>query len=150
MILSRSLFFIDDEGPGLTRSIISHWYILNFVFVNNCQICRFILQFPFRNRSQHSHTFKTIKIYTYTHHCSLSYSFNCFLQSEDGRANGYSRSRSRSRSRLRSHSPGVPQYVVHRCTGKDIAIYIDKFSRFFFPFAFFILNVSYWTTYGTM
>ncbi|XP_047476004.1 LOW QUALITY PROTEIN: uncharacterized protein LOC125029867 [Penaeus chinensis] len=71
-------------------------------------------------------------------------------KSEDGRANGYSRSRSRSRSRLRAHSPGVPQYVVHRCTGKDIAIYIDKFSRFFFPFAFFILNVSYWTTYGTM
>ncbi|XP_042207227.1 uncharacterized protein LOC121856030 [Homarus americanus] len=71
-------------------------------------------------------------------------------KSEDGRLNGYSRSRSRSRSRLRSHSPGVPQYVVHRCSGKDIAIYIDKFSRFFFPFSFFVLNVSYWTTYGTM
>ncbi|XP_071549509.1 uncharacterized protein [Panulirus ornatus] len=71
-------------------------------------------------------------------------------KSEDGRLNGYSRSRSRSRSRLRSHSPGAPQYVVHRCSGKDIAVYIDKFSRFFFPFAFFVLNVSYWTTYGTM
>ncbi|XP_068223086.1 uncharacterized protein [Palaemon carinicauda] len=69
-------------------------------------------------------------------------------KSEDGRLNGYSRSR--SRSRMRSRSPGVPQYVVHRCTGKDIALYIDKFSRFFFPFAFFVLNVSYWTTYGTM
>ncbi|XP_064081764.1 uncharacterized protein LOC135198175 [Macrobrachium nipponense] len=69
-------------------------------------------------------------------------------KSEDGRLNGYSRSR--SRSRMRSRSPGVPQYVVHRCTGKDIALYIDKFSRLFFPFAFFILNVSYWTTYGTM
>ncbi|XP_053653031.2 uncharacterized protein [Cherax quadricarinatus] len=71
-------------------------------------------------------------------------------KSEDARLNGYSRSRSRSRSRIRSHSPGVPQYVVHRCSGKDIALYIDKFSRLFFPFAFFILNVSYWTTYGTM
>lgn len=71
-------------------------------------------------------------------------------KSEDGRLNGYSRTRSRSRSRMRSHSPGVPQYVVHRCTGKDIALYIDKFSRGFFPFAFFVLNISYWTTYGTM
>ncbi|XP_045583494.2 uncharacterized protein [Procambarus clarkii] len=71
-------------------------------------------------------------------------------KSEDGHLNGYSRSRSRNRSRLRAQSPGVPQYVVHRCSGKDIAIYIDKFSRLFFPFAFFVLNVSYWTTYGTM
>ncbi|MPC08491.1 Glycine receptor subunit alpha-3 [Portunus trituberculatus] len=75
-------------------------------------------------------------------------------KSDDGRLNGYShsrtRARSRSRSRMRSHSPGVPQYVVHRCTGKDIALYIDKFSRGFFPFAFFVLNISYWTTYGTM
>lgn len=113
-----------------------------------CCVFYFLLQFPFLNMSLHSHSFTTTKIYPHSRHFSLL--FTCFLQSEDGRANGYSRSRSRSRSRLRSHSPGVPQYVVHRCTGKDIAIYIDKFSRFFFPFAFFILNVSYWTTYGTM
>ena len=92
-----------------------------------------------------------------SYHLILSFINNSLFsltQSDDGRLNGYShsrtRARSRSRSRMRSHSPGVPQYVVHRCTGKDIALYIDKFSRGFFPFAFFVLNISYWTTYGTM
>ncbi|KAA0184526.1 hypothetical protein HAZT_HAZT003326 [Hyalella azteca] len=66
--------------------------------------------------------------------------------SEDAELTG--RSHSRSRSRMRGRSPSVPQYVVTRCSGKDIAIYIDRFSRYFFPIAFMIVNISYWTVYG--
>ncbi|KAF2363414.1 Neurotransmitter-gated ion-channel transmembrane domain [Trinorchestia longiramus] len=58
------------------------------------------------------------------------------------------RSHSRSRSRMRGRSPSIPQYVVTRCSGKDIAIYIDRFSRYFFPLSFMVLNISYWTVYG--
>uniref|UniRef100_A0A1B0BKL8 Glycine receptor subunit alpha-4 n=1 Tax=Glossina palpalis gambiensis TaxID=67801 RepID=A0A1B0BKL8_9MUSC len=39
-----------------------------------------------------------------------------------------------------------PQYDTF-CHGHATAIYIDKFSRFFFPFSFFILNIVYWTTF---
>lgn len=39
-----------------------------------------------------------------------------------------------------------PQYVVS-CNGHPTAIYIDTFSRYFFPFSFFILNIAYWTTF---
>ncbi|KAI8129613.1 glycine receptor subunit alpha-4 [Lucilia cuprina] len=39
-----------------------------------------------------------------------------------------------------------PQYDTF-CNGHATAIYIDKFSRFFFPFSFFILNIVYWTTF---
>lgn len=33
------------------------------------------------------------------------------------------------------------------CHSRSTAIYIDQFSRFFFPFSFFILNVVYWSTF---
>ncbi|VVC88911.1 unnamed protein product [Leptidea sinapis] len=33
------------------------------------------------------------------------------------------------------------------CNGRETAVYIDRFSRFFFPFSFFILNVVYWSTF---
>jgi histamine-gated chloride channel len=39
-----------------------------------------------------------------------------------------------------------PQYETC-CQGKQTAIMIDKFSRFFFPFSFFVLNIAYWTTF---
>ncbi|KAM7364432.1 histamine-gated chloride channel subunit 1 [Cochliomyia hominivorax] len=39
-----------------------------------------------------------------------------------------------------------PQYDTF-CNGHATALYIDKFSRFFFPFSFFILNIVYWTTF---
>ncbi|CAB3379627.1 Hypothetical predicted protein [Cloeon dipterum] len=39
-----------------------------------------------------------------------------------------------------------PQYDTF-CQGKQTAICIDKFSRFFFPFSFFVLNIVYWTTF---
>ncbi|KAG7297015.1 hypothetical protein JYU34_019941 [Plutella xylostella] len=40
----------------------------------------------------------------------------------------------------------VPQYDTF-CNGRETAVYIDRFSRFFFPFSFFILNVVYWSTF---
>ncbi|XP_050438203.1 glycine receptor subunit alpha-4-like isoform X2 [Adelges cooleyi] len=40
----------------------------------------------------------------------------------------------------------TPQYPTF-CNGRAIALYIDKFSRFFFPFSFFLLNVAYWTSF---
>ncbi|XP_063219738.1 glycine receptor subunit alpha-3-like isoform X2 [Bacillus rossius redtenbacheri] len=40
----------------------------------------------------------------------------------------------------------VPKYDTF-CHGRETALYIDKFSRFFFPFSFFILNVVYWSTF---
>lgn len=43
-------------------------------------------------------------------------------------------------------SSDLPQYDTF-CHGRETALCIDKFSRFFFPFSFFILNVTYWTTF---
>lgn len=40
----------------------------------------------------------------------------------------------------------VPQYDTF-CNGRETALYIDKFSRFFFPFSFLILNIVYWSTF---
>ncbi|XP_075145490.1 histamine-gated chloride channel subunit 1 isoform X2 [Haematobia irritans] len=39
-----------------------------------------------------------------------------------------------------------PQYDTF-CQGHATALFIDKFSRFFFPFSFLILNIVYWTTF---
>ncbi|XP_073835081.1 histamine-gated chloride channel subunit 1 [Musca autumnalis] len=39
-----------------------------------------------------------------------------------------------------------PQYDTC-CQGHATALLIDKFSRFFFPFSFLILNIVYWTTF---
>ncbi|EDV43256.1 uncharacterized protein Dana_GF18400, isoform A [Drosophila ananassae] len=49
---------------------------------------------------------------------------------------------------LQHHRESIiePQYDTF-CHGHATAIYIDKFSRFFFPFSFFILNIVYWTTF---
>lgn len=44
------------------------------------------------------------------------------------------------------HRPSLPQYDTF-CSGREIALFIDKMSRFFFPFSFVILNVVYWTTF---
>ncbi|KAJ9581097.1 hypothetical protein L9F63_023718, partial [Diploptera punctata] len=49
------------------------------------------------------------------------------------------------RSPIRS-VPTIPQYATF-CNGRETALYIDKVSRFFFPFSFFILNVVYWSTF---
>lgn len=53
------------------------------------------------------------------------------------------------RPESRSRSPTRPLSVQYDtcCAGRATAIYIDKLSRFFFPFSFFILNVLYWTTF---
>ncbi|XP_026673419.1 glycine receptor subunit alpha-4 isoform X1 [Ceratina calcarata] len=49
----------------------------------------------------------------------------------------------------RSRSPVRPVTVQYDtcCQGRATAIYIDKVSRFFFPFSFLILNVVYWSTF---
>ncbi|XP_022175972.1 glycine receptor subunit alpha-4-like [Myzus persicae] len=54
----------------------------------------------------------------------------------------------KNRSPIRSVATvaAAPQYPTF-CNGRAIALYIDKFSRFFFPFSFFILNVAYWTSF---
>ncbi|XP_025409030.1 glycine receptor subunit alpha-4 isoform X2 [Sipha flava] len=54
----------------------------------------------------------------------------------------------KNRSPIRSMATvaTVPQYPTF-CNGRAIALYIDKFSRFFFPFSFFLLNVAYWTSF---
>lgn len=45
------------------------------------------------------------------------------------------------------HRPSMaPQYDTF-CNGRETALYIDKFSRFFFPFSFLILNIVYWSTF---
>ncbi|KAK0168581.1 hypothetical protein PV327_002364 [Microctonus hyperodae] len=53
------------------------------------------------------------------------------------------------RPESRNRSPVRPVTVQYDtcCSGRATAIYIDKFSRFFFPFSFFILNVVYWSTF---
>lgn len=43
-------------------------------------------------------------------------------------------------------SSSQPQYDTF-CHGRSTALCIDQFSRFFFPFSFFILNVVYWSTF---
>ncbi|XP_057672663.1 glycine receptor subunit alpha-2 [Diorhabda carinulata] len=48
--------------------------------------------------------------------------------------------------RPRYNSVSQPQYDTF-CDGKSIALCIDQFSRFFFPFSFLILNVVYWSTF---
>lgn len=50
--------------------------------------------------------------------------------------------------KIGDHRPSnaLPQYDTF-CSGREIALFIDKMSRFFFPFSFFILNVVYWTTF---
>lgn len=49
----------------------------------------------------------------------------------------------------RNRSPVRPATVQYDtcCQGRATAIYIDKVSRFFFPFSFLILNVVYWSTF---
>ncbi|XP_012059451.1 PREDICTED: uncharacterized protein LOC105622646 [Atta cephalotes] len=48
----------------------------------------------------------------------------------------------------RSRSPTRQSTIQYECCqGRATAIYIDKVSRFFFPFSFFILNVVYWSTF---
>lgn len=42
--------------------------------------------------------------------------------------------------------PSLPQYDTF-CNGREIALFIDRMSRFFFPFSFFVLNIVYWTTF---
>ncbi|XP_054257844.1 glycine receptor subunit alpha-2-like isoform X3 [Macrosteles quadrilineatus] len=42
--------------------------------------------------------------------------------------------------------PSLPQYPTF-CNGREIALSIDQFSRFFFPFSFFVLNIVYWTSF---
>uniref|UniRef100_A0A1B6DKK2 Glycine receptor subunit alpha-4 n=1 Tax=Clastoptera arizonana TaxID=38151 RepID=A0A1B6DKK2_9HEMI len=46
----------------------------------------------------------------------------------------------------RASLPPVPQYPTF-CNGREIALSIDQFSRFFFPFCFLLLNVIYWTAF---
>ncbi|XP_049807183.1 glycine receptor subunit alpha-4-like [Schistocerca nitens] len=50
------------------------------------------------------------------------------------------------RSPMRPITAQMPQYSTF-CHGRETALYIDKVSRFFFPFSFFILNVVYWSTF---
>lgn len=45
-----------------------------------------------------------------------------------------------------SERPSLPQYDTF-CNGREIALFIDRMSRFFFPFSFFVLNIVYWTTF---
>lgn len=54
--------------------------------------------------------------------------------------------RSRSASPTKSTAPTGPRYVTF-CNGKAVAVYIDKFSRVFFPFSFVVLNIAYWTAF---
>lgn len=57
----------------------------------------------------------------------------------------------RMRFRSKSTSPARPQQsapkYVTSCYGREVALFIDKWSRLFFPFAYLILNIVYWTTY---
>ncbi|XP_025191059.1 glycine receptor subunit alpha-4 isoform X1 [Melanaphis sacchari] len=67
---------------------------------------------------------------------------------EDIRGDDFKELDPKSRSPIRSVATvaAAPQYPTF-CNGRAIALYIDKFSRFFFPFSFFILNVAYWTSF---
>ncbi len=55
------------------------------------------------------------------------------------------RFRSKSTSPAR-HQQSAPKYVTS-CYGREVALFIDKWSRLFFPLAYLILNIVYWTTY---
>ncbi|CAG7835831.1 unnamed protein product, partial [Allacma fusca] len=46
----------------------------------------------------------------------------------------------------RRSSPRTPNYT-NFCSSRDVALAIDKGSRFFFPFSFVILNFVYWFTF---
>ncbi|XP_050313893.1 glycine receptor subunit alpha-4 isoform X3 [Anthonomus grandis grandis] len=48
--------------------------------------------------------------------------------------------------RPRFSTVSQPQYPTF-CNGRSIALCIDQFSRFFFPFSFLILNIVYWSTF---
>ncbi|CAH1955590.1 unnamed protein product [Acanthoscelides obtectus] len=52
----------------------------------------------------------------------------------------------RDMERPRYSTVSQPQYDTF-CNGRSIALCIDQFSRFFFPFSFLILNVVYWSTF---
>lgn len=64
---------------------------------------------------------------------------NCELSRQTPMRNDSERNRSPVR-------PATVQYDTC-CQGRATAIYIDKVSRFFFPFSFLILNVVYWSTF---
>ncbi|KAJ8955456.1 hypothetical protein NQ318_003556, partial [Aromia moschata] len=52
----------------------------------------------------------------------------------------------RGMERPRFSTASQPQYDTF-CDGRSVALCIDQFSRFFFPFSFLILNVAYWSTF---
>ncbi|EFX70143.1 hypothetical protein DAPPUDRAFT_300576 [Daphnia pulex] len=70
------------------------------------------------------------------------------------RPSGYNGTSSSLRLRGKASSPARgppppppgPQYVTF-CNGREVALFIDQWSRLFFPLAFIILNVVYWTTF---
>jgi hypothetical protein len=62
---------------------------------------------------------------------------HCFIYLQEFAPNGRNRNRT---------VPTIPQYRTF-CHGRETALFIDKMSRFFFPFSFFILNVVYWSTF---
>lgn len=49
---------------------------------------------------------------------------------------------------VRGNSFSSPPRTPNTCCDLDIALAIDRFSRFFFPFSFFILNLVYWCNYA--
>ncbi|CAL1264939.1 unnamed protein product [Larinioides sclopetarius] len=49
---------------------------------------------------------------------------------------------------FRGNSFSSPPRTPNTCCDLDIALAIDRFSRFFFPFSFFILNLIYWCAYA--
>ncbi|KAG8192425.1 hypothetical protein JTE90_017956 [Oedothorax gibbosus] len=49
---------------------------------------------------------------------------------------------------VRGNSFSSPPRTPNTCCDLDIALGIDRFSRFFFPFSFFILNLIYWFAYA--
>ncbi|XP_042904324.1 glycine receptor subunit alphaZ1 isoform X2 [Parasteatoda tepidariorum] len=49
---------------------------------------------------------------------------------------------------VRGNSFSSPPRTPNTCCEVDIALAIDRFSRFFFPFSFFILNLIYWCAYA--
>lgn len=49
---------------------------------------------------------------------------------------------------VRGNSFSSPPRTPSTCCDLDIALAIDGFSRFFFPFSFFILNLVYWCNYA--
>lgn len=70
------------------------------------------------------------------------------------RPSGYNGTNSSLRLRGKPSSPARgppppppgPQYVTF-CNGREVALFIDQWSRLFFPIAFIILNLVYWITF---